>query len=151
MSRRDSKPNELKEIPVERIAPFNRLLGLGRFRAGGGRSEVTLEMRPEHLNRRGVAHGGLLSAMLDAALGSAVVSAIRAEEWCGTAQLSVQFRHPGTGPVLTGRGRMARRGRRLAFAEGEVIDASGNVVAAAHGTWYIWPAHPGTPPDGPAS
>lgn len=151
MPRQHAKPNELKEIPAERIPPFNRLIGLRRIRAGGGRAEITLELRPEHRNRRGVAHGGLLSAMLDAALGSAVVSGIGAEEWCGTAQLSVQFRHPGTGPVLTGHGRMARRGRRLAFAEGEVVDAGGKVVAAAHGTWYIWPARPDTPPDGSAS
>lgn len=151
MSRKQAREKGLKEVPPEKIPAFNRMIGLQKIRAGEGRAEITLELRPEHRNRRGVAHGGLLSAMLDAALGGAVVSAIRDEEWCGTAQLSVQFRHPGTGPVLTGRGRMERRGRRLAFAEGEVVDSSGRIVATALGTWYVWPSHPGTPPDGAAS
>jgi len=148
---KDENTSDLREIPPERIPAFNRLIGLQRIRAGKGRAEITLELRAEHLNRRGVAHGGLLSAMLDAALGSAVVSGIREEEWCGTAQLSVQFRRPGTGTVLTGRGRMAQRGHRLAFAEGEVVDAGGNIVASAHGAWYVWPSHPGTPRQGSAS
>jgi uncharacterized protein (TIGR00369 family) len=148
MSRKGTQSKGLREIPPGRIPAFNRLIGLQRIRAGEGRAEITLELREEHKNRRGVAHGGLLSAMLDAALGSAVVSGIRDEEWCGTAQLSVQFRHPGTGPVLTGRGRMARRGRRLAFAEGDIVDAGGQIIATAHGTWYIWPSRPGPPPDG---
>ena len=151
MSRKEAQEKGLKEIPAEKIPPFNRLIGLRCIRAGAGQAEISLELRPEHRNRRGVAHGGLLSAMLDSALGSAVVSGIRAEEWCGTAQLSVQFRHPATGPVLKGRGRMERRGRRIAFADGEVVDAGGKIVASAHGTWYIWPAHPGTPPEGTAS
>jgi uncharacterized protein (TIGR00369 family) len=151
MSRKEAQENGLKEVPAERIPAFDRLIGLQRIRAGEGRAEITHELRPEHRNRRGVAHGGLLSAMLDAALGGAVVSGIRDEEWCGTAQLSVQFRHPGTGPVLTGRGRLAGRGRRLAFAEGEVVDAGGRIIATAHGSWYVWPSHPGTPPDGIAS
>lgn len=151
MSDKKTKAHILKEIPSDRMPAFNRLIGLQRVRAGAGQAEITLELRPEHKNRRGVAHGGLLSAMLDAALGSAVVSGIKSEEWCGTAQLSIQFRTPGTGPVLTGRGRMARRGRRLAFAEGEVVDAGGEVVASAHGTWYIWPSQPGTPPEGSAA
>jgi len=151
MPGKGEKDDDLQEIPPERIPPFNRLIGLQRIRAGEGRAEITLELRAEHLNRRGVAHGGLISAMLDAALGSAVVSGIRKEEWCGTAQLSVQFRRPGTGPLLTGRGRMARRGRRLAFAEGEVVDAGGTIVASAHGAWYVWPSHPGTPPEESAS
>ncbi len=133
----------MKQIPAERIPAFNRLLGIDRVRAGGGRAEITLDLLEQHTNRRGVAHGGLVSALLDTALGSAVVSAIRPEEWCGTVQLSVQFREPGTGPRLTGHGRMVRRGRGIAFAEGEIVDDRGRTVASAQGTWHIWPSRPG--------
>jgi acyl-coenzyme A thioesterase PaaI-like protein len=37
---------------------------------------------------------------------------------------------------------MVKRGRRAAFAEGEIVDGSGKVLAVAHGTWYIWPGKP---------
>lgn len=122
--------------------PFDDLLGLEMKRAADGESEVRLQLSEAHCNRRGVAHGGVVSALLDVALGSAVVSTTTPEEWCGTLELSVQFRDPARHGPLTGHGRVARRGRTVAFAEGEVVDARGRTVAAAHGVWTIWPEHP---------
>ena len=122
--------------------PFNRLLGARCLRRADGGSLYELALGPDHLNRRGVAHGGVVASLLDAAMGTAVVSAIAAEEWCGTMELSVQFREPVRPGVIVGEGRMVRRGRTAAFAEGEVRDASGKVLAVAHGVWTIWPARP---------
>ena len=136
---------QLVDVPRDRIPAFNHLLGIDRIRSGDGRAEVALDLRKELTNRRGVAHGGLITSLLDVALGSAVVSGIRSEEWCGTVQLSVQFREPGVGTSLTARGRMVRRGRHVAFAEGEIVDDGGRIVAAAQGTWHVWPSRPPTP------
>ncbi len=129
--------------PIRRNpTPFDDLLGIEPLRAQDGESEIRLELDAAHCNRRGVAHGGVVSALLDISLGAAVVSTTTAEEWCGTLELSVQFRDPARHGPLTGRGRVERRGRSVAFAAGEVVDARGRVVAAAHGVWTIWPAHP---------
>ncbi len=133
---------QLVEVPIDRVPEFNRLLGIDRIRSGAGRAEVALELKKELTNRRGVAHGGLITSLLDVALGSAVISGLRSEEWCGTVQLSVQFREPGVGTSLTARGRMMRRGRHVAFAEGEVVDDGNHIVATAHGTWHVWPSRP---------
>jgi uncharacterized protein (TIGR00369 family) len=122
--------------------PFDSLLGIEPLSAQDGESEIRLDLSPDHCNRRGVAHGGVVSALLDISLGAAVVSTTTPEEWCGTLELSVQFRDPARHGPLTGRGRVERRGGRVAFAAGEVVDARGRVVAAAHGVWTIWPAHP---------
>lgn len=122
--------------------PFDELLGVEVISAKGGMAEACLEITPLHRNRRGVAHGGVVSALLDTSLGAAVVSTLAAQEWCGTLELSVQFRDPARHGPLRGRGRVERRGRQVAFAAGEVIDARGKVVAAAHGVWTIWPGHP---------
>lgn len=122
--------------------PFDDLLGVEVLEAADGRACTRLELRPNHCNRRGVAHGGVVSALLDVSLGAAVVSSLRPEEWCGTLELSVQFRSPARHSPLAGRGRMERRGRTVAFASGEIVDARGEVVAAAHGVWTIWPSHP---------
>ena len=123
---------------------FHHLLGLRCLSRGGGVARYALTVGPDHLNRRGVAHGGAVSALLDSALGTAVVSAIGPEEWCGTMELSIQFREPILPGPITAEGRMARRGRTAAFAEGEARDAAGTVVATAHGVWIIWPARPAT-------
>jgi len=132
---------EVKRNPT----PFDELLGLEILRAVDGEAEVRLALTPAHLNRRGVAHGGVVSALLDVSLGAAVVSTTTAEEWCGTLELSVQFRDPARRGPLTGRGRVERRGRRVVFAAGEVVDVRGRVVAAAHGVWTIWPSNPDHP------
>lgn len=125
--------------------PFHTLIGARRRESAGGRAIYDLVVGPQHLNRRGVAHGGVVSALLDMALGTAVVSSILPEEWCGTMQLSVQFREPVLPGAIVAEGRMARRGRTAAYAEGEVRDARGAILATAHGTWTIWPSRPPNP------
>ncbi len=132
----------MQPIPDTRVPAFNRKLGMDRMRAGGGRAEVELRLDAELTNKRGVAHGGAIAALLDSALGAAVVSGIRPEEWCGTVQLSVQFLAPGRGSLLIGRARMVRRGNRIAFSRGDVVDERGDVIATAQGTWHIWPTRP---------
>jgi len=108
--------------------PFHELLGARCLTRGGGKARYELTVGPGHLNRRGVAHGGVVAGLLDTALGTAVVSAIAKEEWCGTMELSVQFREPVLpGPII---------------AEGEVRDPAGRVLATAHGVWTIWPVRP---------
>ena len=123
--------------------PFGNHLGIRRVSRDDTRTLYELTVSRTHLNRRGVAHGGVVASLLDIALGAAVVSAISDEEWCGTLQLSVQFREPVRPGVVTAEGRMVRRGRTAAFAEGELRDASGKPLATAQGVWTIWPARPG--------
>ncbi len=132
----------LQEVDPERVPAFNRYLGMDRVRAGEGHAEILLDVREEFSNRRGVVHGGVIAALLDSALGAAVISGLRPEEWCGTVQLNVQFLLPGRGPRLTARARLQRRGLHLAFAEGTITDAEGRTVASAAGTWYVWPSRP---------
>jgi uncharacterized protein (TIGR00369 family) len=89
-----------------------------------------------------VAHGGVVASLLDMALGAAVVTSIEPQEWCGTVQISVQFREPVRPGKVRAEGRMVRRGRSVAFAEGELRDSAGKVLATAHGAWTIWPVKP---------
>jgi uncharacterized protein (TIGR00369 family) len=121
------------------------LLGFSLIQRQAGQVVLEAEIRPDLCNRRGVVHGGVLSALLDSALGGAVVAGIGAEEWCATLQLSVQYLAGARKGPLRATGRMLRRGRRCAFAGGEVLDADGQLVAQAQGTWYVWPEKPASP------
>lgn len=122
--------------------PLARLLGFTTAARGEGHLTLELAIRDELCNRRGVVHGGVLSALLDCALGGAVVAGLKPEEWCATLQLSVQYRRGARSGPLRAAGRMTGRGRHCAFADGEVTDADGEVVATAQGTWYVWPRRP---------
>ena len=135
---------ELVKVVEERIPGFNRHLGLTDIRCGEGHAEIRTTVRADFTNRRGASHGGFIAALLDSVLGTAVVSGIAPQEWCGTIQLNVQFLAPGRGELLA-KGGMVKRGRHVAFARGEVLDKAGRQIATAEGTWYVWPRHPDHP------
>lgn len=126
------------------LPPFDEHMGIEVIRRSDGETEIALQLEPHHLNRRGVAHGGVISYLLDAALGGAVVASIPKEWWCATTALNIQYLRGPRGGRLTARGRVARRGRRIAFAAGEVLDDQGRVLATATGNWHLWPYRPGT-------
>jgi len=127
------------------VPPFNSYLGVEVVRLEKGEAEATLNLAAHHLNARGVAHGGVISSLLDTVLGGAVISAIPREWWCATTSLSIQFLDGSGEGLLTATGRVIRKGRRIAVAEGEVRDESGRTLAAAQGSWHLWPHHPGRP------
>jgi fumarylpyruvate hydrolase len=124
------------------VPRFNKYLGIEVDRTSNGESEAHLDLGPHHLNRRGVVHGGVIAALLDTALGTAVISSIPKEWWCATISLSVQFLEAVHEGRVTARGRVLRKGRRVAFAGGEVHDAAGRLVASAQGSLHLWPYRP---------
>lgn len=123
-------------------APLADLLGFTTVEKGQGRIVLESPIRDELCNRRGVVHGGVLSALLDCSLGGAVVAGLKPEEWCATLQLSVQYVRGARRGPLRATGEMTGRGRHCAFARGEIVDADLKVVATAQGTWYVWPQRP---------
>jgi uncharacterized protein (TIGR00369 family) len=118
-------------------------LGVTGKQFGDGTCSVTCTVSLDHLNAGGVAHGGLHSTMLDSALGGALVSLIKKEEWCATAQLDVSFLNAANvGDVLVAEGKVLRRGRNLAHCDGILSNQDGKIIANAKGTWAIWESKP---------
>jgi uncharacterized protein (TIGR00369 family) len=122
--------------------PFNQYLGVRVVHMEGGEAEAAIDLAPHHTNNRGVAHGGVVSSLLDSAMGAAVISAIPKEWWCATTGLSVQFVAGAREGELRATGSVVRRGRSVAFVRGEAHDAKGTLVATAQGTWHLWPHKP---------
>jgi len=133
------------------VPPFNTYLGTEIVRRDDGEVEVALELQPHHLNRRGVAHGGVITSLLDSALGGAVISSMPKEWWCATTTLTTQFIGGAGEGRLVATGRLLRRGQSVAFAAGEVHDVRGKIVASATGTWHLWPHRPDKRPVRPTA
>jgi uncharacterized protein (TIGR00369 family) len=143
-----------------RLGGFHSEVGftvdLERSRPGSCTVTGTVEKR--HLNVNGVVHGGVYATILDTAMGGSVVSLLRDGEVTATTSLYVEFLRPaGPGERLSAEGHVVRRGRHLAFVEGNLQDGEGRRLSQAHGTWYIWGAEDPTwtgrrsrraPPDG---
>jgi uncharacterized protein (TIGR00369 family) len=102
-----------------------------------GTIEVAFTASDQFLNPVGVIQGGFLAAMLDDTMGPALVATLGPGQFAPTADLHVQFLRPARPGRLTGRGRVVRRGRDLAFLAGELLDESGQVVASATATAQI--------------
>ena len=115
-------------------APFTRLLGMRMTEVEEGRVTITAEMRPEHENGLGIAHGGLAATMLDSALSCAVNTVMPAGKVFTTLEMKINYvrairRGIGT---LTCTGTVIHAGGRTATAEGKIVDAGGKLYA--HGT-----------------
>src|SRR5258706_10108266 len=110
------------------VPPFNQYLGIRVVRMEEGAAEAAIDLAPHHTNSRGVAHGGVVSSLLDSAMGAAVISAIPKEWWCATTGLSIQFIAGARAGTLTATGTVTRRGRSIAFVQGEAHDATGRLL-----------------------
>lgn len=102
-----------------------------------GTVEVAFNADERFLNPVGVIQGGFIAAMLDDTLGPALVSTLARGQFAPTADLHVQFLRPAKPGRLTGRGRIVRRGKNIAFLAGELSDEAGKVVAVATATATI--------------
>ncbi len=116
--------------------PFLGLLGARADHREHGRAVVSLELRPDLTNSWGSAHGGVLTSLLDVAMGAAAMTGDSHASGVVTVNLSVTFLRSGAG-VLVAEGRMMKGGRSLLFCEGEVRDGAGEVVAKAVGTFKV--------------
>jgi len=108
-------------------------------RSGRGTCTVTGQVDQRHLNINSVVHGGVYATILDTAMGAAVVSVLAEGETAATTSFYVEFlRAARAGDFLTARGEVLRRGRHIAFAEGNLYGDDGRRLSQSRGTWYIW-------------
>lgn len=124
-------------------SPVNRKLGVETEDLEDGSVRLSLTTDASFHNEVGFVHGGVPTFLLDGAMGRACGRTLDLSrgQSCATVQLSVQFLTKAEGR-LTAVGRVVRRGRRVAFLEGECVREDGKTVARAHGTWAIAESDP---------
>jgi uncharacterized protein (TIGR00369 family) len=115
-------------------APMVRLLGMRMTEVEAGKVVIAAELRPEHENGLGIAHGGFAATLLDTALSCAVNTVMPAGKIFTTLEMKIHFiravrRDAG---VLTCIGTVVHAGSQVATAEGRIVDANGKLYA--HGT-----------------
>lgn len=119
--------------------PIARLMGFGLGEVSEG--EVTFVGVPDEsvYNPIGMVHGGYVCTMLDSALGCAVHTTLPPAVGYTSIEIKVSYLRPVTAASgeLRVRGRVTKPGRRVAFADGEVLDAGGKVLATAQSSFLI--------------
>src|SRR5258708_34018180 len=78
-----------------RVSPFAELLGFDLVERTDGRAVVECTVVAAHANTRGIAHGGIMSALMDTACGGAVAYQPASEgRPAGTVSPTVTYLHP---------------------------------------------------------
>ncbi|MEV4056941.1 PaaI family thioesterase [Amycolatopsis sp. NPDC049688] len=103
--------------------------------------EVVAVAEPDEslYNPIGMVHGGVAATMLDSVIGCAVHTTLPAGVGYASVELKVSYLraiHAGRGEIRA-TGRVVKEGSRIAFAEGEIRDAAGKLLATASGTCVI--------------
>lgn len=117
------------------MQPFSRMLGTEMTAFGEGEAELTLELREEHRQQHGFAHGGLVSYMADNALtfaGGSVLGDVL------TVEYKINYQRPAKGARLIARAKVLSAGKRFATCACSIFalddDGAEVLVASAQGT-----------------
>src|SRR5437870_4200821 len=114
--------------------PIARLIGFEAKDIADGRATVVLAAGPQHANPMGTLHGGILCDIADAAMGMAFASTLAPGESFTTIELKINFFRPVWEAQLRAEGKVVRRGATIGYAECEITDEGGRLVAKAAST-----------------
>ncbi|MGW4064990.1 PaaI family thioesterase [Amycolatopsis sp. NPDC004747] len=120
-------------------APISAHFGLRWESIEPGEVVAVAEPDESLYNPIGMVHGGVAATMLDSVVGCAVHTTLPAGVGYASVELKVSYLraiHAGRGEIRA-TGRVVKEGSRIAFAEGEIRDAEGKLLATASGTCVI--------------
>ena len=141
----------LIDLFEQRIS-FNKTLGLAIDSARSPTPTMRFAMRPELMGHQlhGRLHGGVISAVLDAMGGFALMVAIgerHAEESTaqilhrfakmGTIDLRVDYLRPGVGASFTASAEVTRLGGRIGATQMRLVNDTGRLIATAAAAYVI--------------
>jgi len=120
--------------------PIVHLMRFTAVSADVGTVTFTCEPDESMYNPLGTVHGGLVCALLDTVLGCATQTTLGVGQGYTSLEIKVNYLKPvlASSGTLTATGTVTKPGRRAAFAEGTVVDASGKLVATASSTLLVF-------------
>jgi uncharacterized protein (TIGR00369 family) len=127
---------------TEELIPFNRFLGIRVVRIEPGHVEMEIPWRDELIGdpMKPAVHGGVISALADAAGGMAVWSALEIPtQRVSTIDIRIDYLRPGRLENILAEATTARVGRSVGVADIRVFHASarGETIATGKGVYVI--------------
>ena len=115
-------------------------LGYRGVEQGDGRSVIEWDATPDYCfdaPSGPIVHGGMVSTLLDTAMGGACWSLMSEHESFLTADLRVEFMRAARPGTLRAEGRVVQRNRRVAFCSAELYAQDGDLLASSRCTQII--------------
>jgi uncharacterized protein (TIGR00369 family) len=117
--------------------PIAKLIGLEMVEVTQGRAVFGLEASQKHANPMGTLHGGVLCDLGDGAMGCAVATTLEEGESYTTLELRINFFKPVWEGRLLANASVVRRTRKVAYAEADIVDKNGSLVAKLSSTCLV--------------
>ena len=118
-------------------AEFTDDMGIEMLGLIDGAFTLALDLTPKHMSRASRAHGGVLFTLLDTALGRSVLAQLPEGRGCATVEIKINYFRPVQSGRIIARGRLRELTRSLGYAEGEIVNDAGKVLARASGTFFL--------------
>jgi len=126
------KENFEGRLVTESRSPAGNWLGFVLEHIAAGEVTLNLEVRPEMANPYGNIHGGMMSLVIDEAIGWAVVS-MGTEQHYTSLTLNVDFLYAvRQGERMRAKAQVLRKGKKIINVECHVYDMEGRVLARAN-------------------
>lgn len=137
-TRVDAEPGLAQKRYFGIDVPFMEHIGLRPVLLEEGHCRTSLSWQPELVNSRGDIHGGTMMSAFDFTLSAAARSHDPFRLGAITVDMTTHFYEPAR-TALTVDARCVRRGRSMAFCEGEIHDEAGKLVAVARAVFKLVP------------
>ena len=113
--------------------PYFDLLSMRISKVGAGFSEMEIDLAQKHLQPFGFVHGGVFASIIDAASFWSLFYEIEdPDTGVTTVDLKLNYLAPAVSGKLIAKGRQIKMGRTLGYADAEVTDTEGRILA--HGS-----------------
>lgn len=121
---------------------FGELLEMDFDINSPGKIIYRMTITEKHLATPQAAHGGSISAMMDATMGVCALSQVLEDNRVvSTIELKISFLAPALiGDELIGEARIIKAGKRVLFVEGEIRNQKNQLISIATGTFNSYPA-----------
>ena len=116
--------------------PFLDHLGVVPEFAEGGKSRISVQLKPEYENSFQVAHGGLIMTLLDFAMAAAARSSMNHASGAITVDMTISFLRPSVGKIVV-EGTTLKSGKTINYCEAVVLNDAGEVTAKSSGTFIL--------------
>ncbi|MDH3238962.1 MAG: PaaI family thioesterase [Deltaproteobacteria bacterium] len=117
--------------------PFVKLMGMKLVSSAGGKSVMRCTIRPILRNTSGTLHGGVVGALVDMSVATALRSVMPLSFRMTTVEYKVNFLKPVSEGTVTAYGTILRRGATIAVGSTEIRNGEEEVVAFGSATYYI--------------
>lgn len=126
-------PKYIRELlHIVNTSPYPSLMSMRLADIDFDRAKIELETGTCHLQPYGIVHGGVLATLIDTATFWAVFMRIPEDAGLVNIDLKLNYLKPVLSGQLKAEGRSIRSGNTISYAEANVSDINGDLVA--HGT-----------------